>query len=238
MARIALEIGGLWFPTKSAAIEHYKAILHAYAIGSVVPEPHATEIDWLLDRHPEVEQKRGAGVAGFRVMPGLYGNRCFYIDRVDRSSTDFSYLSCVDGKAPTPQQEIVQAMRAEVRDDIMDAKRRHFAEHADAEGRVACVITGDLVTMEECHADHAPPRTFSTLALSFLKARRIVPDRSQVTAPADNQMEPRLIDPDLAFDWREFHHEMAAIRIVSRRANMERSAEAKVRKKDRQLVLG
>lgn len=238
MPRIAIEVGSLLFPTKSAAVAHFKVILHAHPVNERIPEPYATELDWLLDRHPEVEQKRGAGVVGSRTMTGLYGTKCFVIDRVDESSTDFSYLSCVDGKAPTPQQEIIQAMRAEVRGDIQDAKRRHFAAHADAEGRVACAITGDRVAIEECHADHAPPRTFSTLALAFLKARRIVPDRSQVTAPADNQMEPRLLDRALASDWREFHREMAAIRIVTRRANMERNAEAKVRKKDRQLILG
>lgn len=238
MARIAIEVGPLSFPTKTAAVAHYQAILYAYEPNVPIPDPHATELEWLLDRHPEVEQKRGAGVRGFRVIPAMMGTRCFAIERIDGSSTDFSFRSCVDGRAPSPMQEMVQAMRAEVRADIQAAKRRHFDERADADGRVPCAVTGTPVTFEECHADHAPPRPFSSLALLFLGARLIVPDGSHVTAPADNQLEPRLADGALAAAWREFHHREAAIRIVARRSNLGGSAQAKVRRKDRQLKLG
>lgn len=238
MPKIAVEVGSLSFPSKTAALAHFRAILYAYPEGVAILEPDASELEWLLDRHPDVEQKRGAGIVGFHVMKAVEGTRCFGVERNDGTKTDFSFKSCVDGKAPTPMQEMIQALRAEVRADIKAAKRRHFDDHADADGRVPCAITGVPVSFEECHADHAPPRTFATLAIAFLKARRIVPDGTQVTAPADNQFEPRLVDVDLASDWREYHREMAAIRIVARRANMERSAEAKVRKKDRQLKLG
>jgi hypothetical protein len=235
MAKIPVSIGPRLFPTKDAAKEHYRAILYRHLIGRRIPEPDATELAWLLERHPEVDQKIGAGIDYLSVRDALYGKRCFEVVRIDGTSTDFSFGSCVDGRAPSPLTEALNALRAEVTEDILRSKREWFRKHGDDQGKVACAISGKRVTIEEAHADHAPPRLFGTLAIAFLTAHGIKPGPELITPPADNQYQPLLADRALAERWRQYHHELAVIRIVARGENLTRGHEGKVKKKDQQL---
>jgi hypothetical protein len=237
MAKIAIEVGGLTFPTKSAAAEHFRQMLYRHDVDSQIPDPDSTELGWLLERHPEFHDKIGCGIERFSVRNALYGTRCFEIVRTDGSATDFSFKSCIEGKRPSDLSQAVTALRAEVAEDILQKKRAWFSEHGDSEGRVPCAITGMPITIDDAHADHAPPRSFGTLAIAFLVARGITPDASFVTPPADNQYEPKVSDRALAEAWRDYHHKLAAIRIVAKGANLARAHEGKVKRKDKQLRL-
>lgn len=236
MAQITVDLGFAEFGSKSAAKEHFRAMLNRYQAGQTVKAEDAAELECLLDSHPEAADKIGCGVAEFRVRDAAYGTICFEVVRTDGSATDFSYASCIDGRA-SPLQEALRALRQEVQDDIMRAKRDYFAQHADAEGRVLCPVSGVRITIEEAHADHASPLPFAVMAKLFLSARGIVPDRSTVQPPADNQYVPRLADHTLADEWRKYHHQNAAIRVVAAPANRKAAAASKVRKSDRQLKL-
>lgn len=237
MARIPIQIGGLSFSSKGQAGDHYRSILYRYDIGQRILEPEATELEWLLERHSEAADKIGIGVDHFSVRDAIYGTRCFEIVRTDGSKTDFSFKNCVDGRAPTAQAQTLAPMRAAVTSDILDKKRAWFATHGDADGKVTCALTGMRVSFEESHADHAPPRPFGTLAASFLRARRITPDLSLVTPPADNQYQPRLVDLQLEADWVSFHHDMAVVRVVAKGENLRKAHEGRVKKRDQQLKL-
>jgi hypothetical protein len=58
-----------------------------------------------------------------------------------------------------------------------------------------------------------------------------------VTPTADNQYVARLRDPNLAADFRDYHHELAVIRVVAKGANLARAHEGKFKKKDAHLKL-
>jgi Protein of unknown function (DUF3223) len=232
-----LQIGELQFATKAAAVAHFRRILHAYPIGPTVPEPEATQLKWLLHRHDEAAIKIGAGIDHFQIACALYGKKGFVVVRCDGTTTDFSYLRCVDGKAPSTRAQVFEAMRAEVQGNILDRKQAYFNAHADAAGKVKCAVTGALISIDEAHADHAAPWTFNNLAVAFLTARGIKPDDpSLITPPADNQYQPRLVDRVLAGAWRAHHHSLATIRIVAKNFN-ERSREGRPNPKNRQLIL-
>ena len=237
MAKIALEIGGLNFPSKTAATTYFRQMRDRYQVGDRIVDPDATELSWLLERHPEFRDKVGVGIDYFSVRSADFGTRCFEIVRKDGSSTDFSFGTCIDGKAPSPLSEAIAALRAEVTEDILQKKREWFRERGDAEGKVACALTGRSITIDEAHADHAPPRTFGTLAVAFIEARGIDPSVGFVTAPADNQYQPKLRDEALAQQWRDYHHKLAVIRIVAKGANLTRAHEGKVKTRDKQLQL-
>lgn len=237
MAKIPVDIGGLRFASKGAAEDYFRSMLYRYAVGERIPDPEATELNWLLERHPEFVDKSGVGIEYFNVRSALFGTRCFEINRTDSSKTDFSFKSCVNGKAPSALSEAITALRAEVAEDILKEKRAWFKANGGTEGKVACALTGIRISQEEAHADQAPPRSFGTLAVTFLKARGIEPDSTFVTTPGDNQYQPRLADPKLAQEWKDFHHDLATIRIVAKRGNLSRSHEGKVKKRDNQLRL-
>jgi hypothetical protein len=237
MPKIPVQIGELRFASKGEAEEHFRQMLRRHPIGSRIPAPDATELSWLLERHPEVGDKVGIGVDYFSVRDAVFGTRCFEVVRTDGVATDFSFGSCVNGKAPAPLAEAISALRAEVTEDILKKKRDWFRENGDAEGKVACAITGTRICLDEAHADHAPPRTFGTLAIAFLAARGLEPGPELITPPADNQYRPFLRDRVLAEAWRKYHHELAVIRVVAKGANLARGHEGKVKKKDKQIRL-
>jgi hypothetical protein len=191
-------------------------------------------LHWLIQQHPEYEQKRGCGIAGFTVVGTIFGARGFAIVRTDGSVTDFSYRECLSPKSA--RTSVLAALRHEVADDIQDAKLRYFSQHGDQLGRVVCPLAETLIDISQSHADHAPPWTFQVLAQAFLCARGIVATEDLLEPNVDNQHRRRLADRELAAAWRSFHHELAHIRVVDAKVNIAR-AEDKPRAKDRQLIL-
>lgn len=102
-----VDIGNEHFPTKAAATARCQQILYAYPgqPGSGAGQPqevtdptHVTFLTALIRRHPEVNEKIGAGIAGFKVQvnpQGTGNTRCFYVVRTDGTQVDFSFKSCL-----------------------------------------------------------------------------------------------------------------------------------------------
>jgi hypothetical protein len=222
--------------TKRALTEYFSAMLKRYQVGATISESDERALRWLIQRHPEYEQKRGCGIAKFTVMGAAYGSQCFAVVRTDGTSTDFSYRDCIS--PPSARADVLAAMRLEVFDDIQRAKAQRFEKYGDERGRIKSAVSDTLITIERAHADHAPPRTFNELAILFLRARGIDPDNSGLlTPPADNQFGRRLIDPELAAAWRSFHNEVAHVRLITGPENSARSQDGRPRAEDRQLIL-
>jgi hypothetical protein len=234
--KIKIQIGELVFATKAEAIEHFRQMLYRYELGDAINEADARELLWLLERHPSSEQKRGVGVLGFVVSQAPYNSRGFKIIRTDWTDTDFSYRKCI-AAPPTALQAVIRALRIEVQQDILQAKRIYFEQNGDELRRVPCKKTGTLVTIDEADADHAPPFSFDVLAKTFLSARGIIPDWNILTPPADNQFGRQLVDRALADDWREYHHHHADMRIVAKAKHRTMSQANRPRSENRQLLL-
>jgi hypothetical protein len=218
-----IEAGELKFATKTAAKEHFRAILYRHPLNEPISEPDATELRWLIERHPESRQKVGCGISHFLVRQNpLFPNKGFFVVRIDGTETDFSYPKCIDGP-PSPMLEAKQALRAAVREYTEEFKHREFAGRADAAGRIQCATTGQWIAFGEAHVDHAPPWLFEVIAVSFIKARGINVANGFVTPPADNQYEPRVVDPELAQQFWQYHRELADLRIVAAQDNLARS---------------
>jgi hypothetical protein len=229
-------VGKLTFPTQKAATAHFRTILHRHGAGVRIPEPDATGLCWLLERHPYAAQKVGCGVKYFTTQhEAEYGTLHFVLVRTDDSQTDFSFLHCI--KAPTALSDAKQAMRAEVTPDILDAKAEFFRRNANADGKVLCPVSNVWIGPEEADADHAPPHLFGPMATMFLAARGIEPDAGFVDDHGDNLIGPRMRDRALAADWRKYHHRLAAIRVIARVPHRALSSKSKVRKADRKLDL-
>jgi hypothetical protein len=211
-----LDIGDLSFARKGDAAEHFRTILYRRDPGVALSEPDATHVYWLLERHPEAVAKIGAGVKEFSTRKAMYNTRCFEVRRIDGTATDFSVKPCLDGKAPSILAETLRALRTEVVEEIKQMKWQFFRASTHPDGKVACALTGQLLSLEEAMIDHAPPETFKALAERFLDDNRIVLSEALLTPAKDNQYTPHLADRDLAEKWREFYRANAAPRIVAR----------------------
>jgi Protein of unknown function (DUF3223) len=163
---------------------------------------------WLLDRHPRASEKIGDGVASFTVQPIAMGTRGFIIHRVDGSSTDFSYYKCIS--MPNDAAQVRKAMRRAVADQVIEFKRI-----AVTQGPLVCAVTGELLTWDSAHVDHAPP-VFLTLADQWAALMGGYP-AIHLSPTKDGEIGRTLVDPK---PWQAFHQEHACLRIVSRLTNL------------------
>jgi len=225
---ITLSNGRTW-DTQGKALAHFKEMLARYSDGSTV-EDRADHDDLiaLVERYDEAitnaPSKTGSGIELFmrRRNSGVgYSTSGFWLRRVDGTETDFSYISAVKGEPKSDAQQFHDACRAAVAQELVAAKKRHFAKYGDSLGRIACDITDELVAYDEAHMDHAYP-TFGQLVQSFRAARGWQHDvpSGTLTTPADGQTTTTFIDPQVADAFRQFHKGAAMLRVVSKSQNL------------------
>jgi hypothetical protein len=199
-------LGGQTFKTKAQVTAACRDMLYAR-----VPIDHAFLLD-LLSLHQESDQKIGCGVQRFFTAPDGYGGIGFWLERVDGSKTDWSFLKCLT--PPTHRQEVLAGLRYAVADQVL-----WFRDQALIRGAV-CVITGVPVTARTVHIDHKPPKTFAALVEQFLKEQGIDFDRIAVKPTADGSTVTELADPTLAEAWAVFHAQEAELQLTSAQANL------------------
>jgi hypothetical protein len=88
-------IGAKRFTTKAAITEWFSVMLLRHDVGEQVDGADGVDLAALLEKHPNYQLKIADGVAGFTVLRGQFGTRCFGIVRPDGSSEDFSYMKCI-----------------------------------------------------------------------------------------------------------------------------------------------
>ncbi len=100
MAKRSIQLGARFYEKVGDANSFYSAMLNRYSIGSVVSQADATDLSALLQRHNELKEKVGSGVAYFDVAaaPDGHPGKCFWIVRTDKSRVDFSIKHCLERK--------------------------------------------------------------------------------------------------------------------------------------------
>jgi hypothetical protein len=204
-------INGQPFKTKAALQRYVREILNAQ-LGEV-DDAHVPFLIDLFSRHQDADQKFGVGLKYIRVVLAMpYETRCFEIERVDGTRTDISYLECLSPS--TVFDWLPAACRTAVVDQIQAFKDAEFSA-----GPVACAVTGEIVTRETCHVDHAPPWTFEVIVESFLD--NSVYDLAQIGfVDGDNVTTYQFVDREIAEHFARFHAEHASLRVVSKQANL------------------
>lgn len=193
--------------------ERAREILNQLPLGAVQDEESIDFLDALIAMHPEADVKIGVGVHQFVIRPSTVNpwQRTFWIVRQDGTETDFSYRKCIT--PPSPLQDFKRACRTAVKPSVLAFKARVF----EAGPIVLCPITGDALTIDEAHVDHASPWTFDRIAMEFLGDR----DPSVMVRPTeDGSCITEFSDSEIALEFCAFHDERACLRLVSRRANL------------------
>lgn len=210
------EIAGVTYRTKAALEERIRSILYAVPLGTRLDGENLEFMYAVLERHPDADQKIGSGVAGIRVdRPPAYGGRCFFVDRDDGSSTDFSFKECL--RPSTKLEQFKAAARNEIADQKIEFKLAFFRENAARR----CPDTGELLTLDSAHVDHAGDYPFERILAEFIDTHRVDVDAVELTGKRqDNVAEERFAEPALAAAFARFHQERAKFEVVSRRANL------------------
>ncbi len=234
----SVTVGSRIFKTQSSALEHFKKILHAYSDGDQVRDgSHHADLVSLIDRYDPIleavgEPLKGNGLIDHferRLNTGTgWSSSGFWVVRNDGSETDFSYIDAVKGKPKGISQDFYNSCREAVALDLIQAKKKAFKDYGDSEGKVACELTGKLVSIEDAHLDHAWP-FFSHMVSGFRAARGWSNDipSGVISEPADGQMKSVFIDQTVADAFRSFHHSQALMRILSKEANLQTASAAR-----------
>lgn len=206
-------VGERRFTSKKAAKDFIHEIMYRNSIGQRVSEQDAEFLADLLQLHPEAPQKIGCGVRYFTVEQNE-GSRGFWLTRIDKSRTDWSFLSCLT--PPTPESEA----RAGFRTAIRPQKTAFRAEFDDLNAREQqrCPVTNELLVAGNTHIDHEPP--FEDLLEAFLRESRITLSDVAVKPTTDGSTTTDLYDDELRIRWEEFHQRNAVLRAVSIKANL------------------
>ena len=230
MAGKPVSIATREFATQSEATEFFKAMLNRYKPGDAVINEDAFELAALLERHPEYNQKVGAGIDRFEVMLStIHGTQYFKINRVDGSGTDFSYLTCIRGMAPSRKTEVSRAFREVVRMDLFRARDAFYSKHRDVDGLLSCAVTKNKIRSDEGHMDHRPPMTFEVIVATFLAGRGLSCDSVPITTGQDNQVTTLIANDALTEAFRQYHERVAVLDFVEKTVNLSQSSKSRIR---------
>jgi Protein of unknown function (DUF3223) len=225
-----VEISTRSFPTQKEAIAYFQAMLKRYESGERVNEEDARDLLSLIERHPEASMKIGVGINHLKVTKTLDGTNCFYIVREDSSGTDFSFYTCVRGKAPTRKQEVSEAFREAVKLDIWSKRDNFYKDHSREDGLLPCAKTKEWIRRDEGHIDHMPPMTFEVIVTTFLAHRGLNYDQVPISHGADNQTQAVLTDANLAQQFREYHKSVATLDFVKSSVNLAQASPNRIKK--------
>jgi hypothetical protein len=203
----AIVVGARVYPSKEAAKQAIYEVRGRYSAGLATPDDDEFLRD-LVAIHPDAEAKISVGIDRFETRWNL-GNIGFWIVRTDATETDFSFLKCLYGSGA--QDLVRSAMRSAVREQLAEVRA------AALSARARCPISGELLTVENCHADHAEP-LFIEIANAFASSEGGY--EAIATRVLDGAFGRRFSDDAQEQRWIAFHRSHARLRAVSKRTNL------------------
>jgi hypothetical protein len=225
------------FGSKAELLAECKAMLARYRNGEYVNEIDSELLRGILERHPEALQKIGCGVTRFFRNRTDQGTDCFWLERQDGTSTDFSYNSCVSARGKSLYQEFAEACRQAVQSYLNTAKKEHFERYGNAEGKVQCELTSEMVAPYQAHLDHKKPMTFQVIVTTFIAANKLEVRAEMLSIPRDAQFVTIFMDKNLEQKFCEYHKGLASLRIISAKANLSLGGSERITKPKRPVIL-
>ena len=201
------------FKTQKEQLNYFKNILNSSEMIKPLDRRYKDDLLTLLKRHTEAEDKIGCGVSYFYVGKAAYGTKCFFVKRVDGTTTDFSYITATKAKSKTVNQSFIDACRL-----ISTEQTRKFKMDAFNSGPVFCEITNKPLTLETCHVDHEYPNTFENIVRAFMS--QIDWSEEDISKPNDNQFLTTIVNEELAKKFRWYHEKCANLRLLYGPVNM------------------
>jgi hypothetical protein len=199
--------------TKKELTERCRAITRQYNINEKIDNAeHFAFLMNLFSRHSEWDMKRGCGIKSITVKKDFYGNKYFYLNRVDGTGTDISFVHCISERKPIAI--IKQACRYAVRNEI-EAYRRKNVQY----GVTTCPITGDVLTQDNTHIDHYD-LTFQQMFDRWIAGRSIDELFKKINKTDDNSLLTYFTCDLLISEFIEFHNKHCKLRAVTKTANL------------------
>ena len=138
-----------------------------------------------------------------------------------RASEDAEYLPASLAHDTSPKRRLSGACRLAVESIISAFKQTAFAAGADADGRLQCALSEQLVSVADAHVDHAPPHAFDAIVGLFLSSYSLQHNTSRARLLASTEyVAGRFFDHDFAQAFRDCHASFASLRVLTAKSNL------------------
>jgi len=182
---------GFDWTNKDEAIDYIYSMRPLYKNGERIKDHDALLLVAATDLHAVADQKRGCGISHFTVeQAGKY--RCFWLHRIDGTSTDISFKNIFDDPAKREARERedrLKAMRQAVDKEIAPLRKRGM------------------------HVHHVIP--FATLVDDWLASLGMTLEQIEVIPTADGEMRCEMADAFFKADWAAYHLEHARYEVLT-----------------------
>lgn len=163
----------------------------------------------ILLNHEDSDEKMGDGVRRMWLERTIYGNKCFWLERIDGSKEDFSFLKCFSKS--NPKSVFLKACRKAVESIVITFRDKVFANKET----IICPILKVPITKHESHVDHDLPYPFITTARMFCEEKEL-----DLTAiKYIHKIGVEFYDKQLEKEWIDYHNQYANLRVISATAN-------------------
>lgn len=202
------------FNSKTKAQEYAKTVLNKYTCNDkLAQDDFEFMISYFKHFHFEWERKNGVGIEYLFIRKSEWDNNEFWIQRIDGSITDISYILKKVQKADY-KYWIELAFKDAINEDLLAFKSSQFENNEV----VICPITKEELTKEEAEVDYEE-KTFKSIIADFLTSKEL-----KVTADffKENQEKanvPDVVDSTILSEFRTFHNENSKLILVSKNAN-------------------
>lgn len=206
--------------SKKQLTEQCRKILYRYEIGQMLDNEDSNFMTEVFKRHHNAKKKIGCGIQNIRIIDQP-PHRAFEIIRVDESSTDISYVKCINMKKE--RYDFKEACRNAVKEDINEFKKSEFEKKQDEHKRMTCPETGEKISYENSHVDHEAPNTFEKIVNDWIEMEKIEPNNIKIKGYDDGEIGKEFEDEKVRQSFRLFHQKQAKLRITSPKGNLSLS---------------
>jgi len=223
----SVTIGNKTFKTKTELKAFCKEILYKNDTDVLLNEEDSLFLTNLIELHPESESKIGCGISSFTTKPNM-GSRVFWLNRIDGTSTDFSYLNSITN--PSRLSMVKKAGRNTVKSQILEYKNKNFTPG------MICKISGLVIPNTFlAHVDHMTP-TFDEIVTTFIAENKIDVNTIELDGLDDGEIQ-KTWKGEIGEKFKEYHKERAVYQIVHEKANLS-ILDSKKNQPDRFLFAG
>lgn len=199
--------------TKKETKEKCKLILNKYNINERVSEEDQVFLLSVFKNHNHWVDKQGVGIAYITVeSTSFYNNRCFYLNRLDGTKTDISYVMSIS--SPSNLEDIRKACRSAISFDIECFKEKNVIY-----GITKCAITNEILIKGNVHIDHYD-YTFEEVFQKWIKNKDINLLAKSLKETKDMEYGTYFKDTSIIEDFRKFHNNNTHLRAVTTNANV------------------
>lgn len=199
--------------TKKDKIESCRKILYKYSPNTIISDEN--DFEYLMDmfqNHQNWEQKKGCGVKSISVINGLYGTKCFQLNRFDNSTTDISFMVSLSFR--TKLTDIKKAGREAIREEILRFRKNNVKYNISR-----CPINDEILTSSNTHIDHFD-KTFDEMVNLWIEDKNIDTLFKKINESEDNCMKTFFTDDKIISDFIEYHNKNCKLRAVSKTSNL------------------